>query len=712
MRERRSSRTSRLQGLAAALILSLASLAVSGLAPASEEIEFTGRVIDKEIGKPVVGATVVVTRKLRMARIGERPGWVGDTTLMTDADGRFTIPLSHEQVSDPRLELAVSRVAHPEFVTRKGFGVPVATLLQGRREGDAPYFATVTIERGEEFTAQVVTPEGRPAVGVPYEFSNWGGMNRRPNFADDASGRTDVQGRIKIRMPKTHALTIRLTPEKYAPYVRFWGTAQPASEPDVVAPTDLGRLVLEPGPVLSGRVVDLEGRPFAGERVVAQGTRNHFHREATTAADGSFRFAPLRPGNYIVHVEGQHHGGGIFPSMEPIPWPTRPIGPARVYLEAKQAPAPVKLRELPSVRVEVRFVDSKGRPAPGSWVGLSGRLPNAIARVPVPLTKGMELASSVNAPEPEDPDRGLSWGCQLAPDAEGRVVFHAPRGLVNAMVSAFPPDETVALKTRLEPGAPLKFWGGGRLDNLETDRPPIQVVWYRAPTVLVRIVTEGGEPVPADVNLNIGFNVRGGDYAGGDVRMHDGRFRTQSLMPDHEYEYSAWAKGYVPKRLERLSLPEGATAELTLMLRRKPKRPEVGDRAPAFTVRPTEGPDLNLGDFRGTLLLVHVWAPFFQWDRDLHRLNQIRSRYPVDRLAMLGLCLAADADGAAKVIHERAFTWPQAILRDRGSDPLMIDYDGLWPPKTILIGPDGTILARDLAGDQVDDAVANLFGNP
>jgi uncharacterized GH25 family protein len=699
--------------LAAALVIGLAGLPLPGRAAAGEDVAFSGRVIDRESGKPVAGATVVVTRKLRSLPAGARPAWVGDTTLKTDAEGRFTIVLTAEQVAEPHLDLAISRVAHPEFIARKGLPVPVATLLQERRYGDAAYFETVTLERGEEFTAQVVTPEGQPAAGVPYEFSNWGGRDHRsPNFADDTSGRTDAQGKVKIRMPKTHALTIRLIPERYAPYVKFWGTAQPSRNPGVIAPTDLGRLVLEPGAELSGRLLDLEGRPIAGERVVAQGTHNQLQREATTAADGTFRFAPLRPGNYVIHAEGQNRGGGIYPSLEPMPWPTRPIRPARVYLKSRRATATVELRELPSVRLEVRFVDSKGRPAPGSWVGLSGTLPNPMARVPAPLTQGMQLASSVNDPEPEDPDRSLSWGCQLAPDAQGRVVFHAPRGLANARVAAFPPDETVAFKTRLEPGAPLKFWGGGGIGNLETDRPPIEIVWYRAPTVLVRVVTNGDEPVPADASLSISFEVRGGSYGGNDVRQRDGRFRSRSLMPDHEYELSAWAKEYVPKRLERLNLAEGATAELTLGMRKKPKRPEVGDRAPAFTVQPTEGPDLRLADFRGTLLLLHVWGPFHQGDRDLHRLNQLRNRYPVDRLAMVGLCLAADADGAARVIHERAFTWPQAILRDRGADPLLIDYGGLWPPRTILIGPDGTILARDLVGDQVDDAVAGLLGKP
>jgi hypothetical protein len=41
---------------------------------------------------------------------------------------------------------------------------------------------------------------------------------------------------------------------------------------------------------------------------------------------------------------------------------------------------------------------------------------------------------------------------------------------------------------------------------------------------------------------------------------------------------------------------------------------------------------------------------------------------------------------------------------------MILDYDGAWPPKSFLIAPDGTILARDLVGEKVDEAVAAALG--
>ncbi len=81
----------------------------------------------------------------------------------------------------------------------------------------------------------------------------------------------------------------------------------------------------------------------------------------------------------------------------------------------------------------------------------------------------------------------------------------------------------------------------------------------------------------------------GSSYSDGFTHQPDGRYRSRSLMPDHEYKIIAASKEYVPKEVPRLKLPEGGRAEVTLILRKKPKPPEVGKPAPPFSVRTIEG---------------------------------------------------------------------------------------------------------------------------
>ena len=69
----------------------------------------------------------------------------------------------------------------------------------------------------------------------------------------------------------------------------------------------------------------------------------------------------------------------------------RVVRPARVYLKEEASPEPLVLREMPTVRVELRFVDSKGKPTRGSTTMLWGLLPDdphPPGRFPVPATAG------------------------------------------------------------------------------------------------------------------------------------------------------------------------------------------------------------------------------------------------------------------------------------------------------------------------------------
>ena len=59
------------------------------------------------------------------------------------------------------------------------------------------------------------------------------------------------------------------------------------------------------------------------------------------------------------------------------------------------------------------------------------------------------------------------------------------------------------------------------------------------------------------------------------------------------------------------------------------------------------------------------------------------------------------------MIRAQRITWPQTVLRDAFNDPIAQDY-----PQTgaLLIGPDGRVVARDLTGEKIGEAVAKALG--
>jgi AhpC/TSA family len=257
---------------------------------------------------------------------------------------------------------------------------------------------------------------------------------------------------------------------------------------------------------------------------------------------------------------------------------------------------------------------------------------------------------------------------------------------------------------------PLEPWGGGWLGTLDADRAPIEIIVYRAASVFATITTDDGAPVPDDASFLANYSIRGGGYGGNTVRQDDVRHRAMGLMPDQEYNFYGSATGYVPKRMLHLSLPEGGTAELALVIRKKPIPPAVGDLAPTFNVTTLDGQDCGLGDFRGRFLLLHLWSPYHKRERDIPRLDAIGKRLGSDRLALFGLCLTNEPDAARKVIEDQGLTWPQAVLRDDGADPIVQDLGGPYAPTSLLIGPEGKIVARDLSGDTIEEAVAAALG--
>jgi hypothetical protein len=680
----------------------------------SAEVSIPGRVVDFETGKPVAGASVVVDRRLPGVPTGLVPAWAGESTLTTDRDGRFVVKFPPAQVAERRLTISL-RVAHPDYTGRKSsVAVPLVEILLNRKGGDPCFFDAIKLARGLEYTGQIVAPEGDPAAGATFELAYWGDVgNPADQFVDETRGKTDSGGRIRIRAPKTHQLAIYVTPAKHAPYQHFWGLDEPDKQPDLWAPAELGRLILAPGIRLSGRLLDLKGRPIAEQLITAQSVYSRHERSARTNLDGRFTFAPLRPGNYILTGQGQGCGGGFDASARDIPPQGAIFQPTKAFLKEGIVPAPVRLREMPTVTIETRFVDSGDRPTRGSFVGLWGQIPavNIQPAIQEAVFEGDGLSDSINGPEREDKNVQLAWSTQLIADATGRLVLRAPKGLQNAQLYSMPPNETFSIRNRLGEGKPLNFWGGGAFEDLKADIRGVTFVVYNAPMILATVKTEEGESPAVNTQVNASFTSEGSDFGAGFAEQADGRFRSQNLMPGQEYEVSGWATGFVPNRVQRVKLGEGAVINMNLTLKRQPRPVAVGDLAPPFLVKTITGEGLALADLRGKYVLLHFWNPVDDnCLPDIPRLMALRARFGKDdRLAIIGFCLVSDPTVVTKIIKEKALSWPQVMLRDRVADSIVLDYDASELPKMFMIGPDGKLVAKDLAGDTLAEAVARAL---
>ena len=436
-------------GVATATIL-LAGLLVRGpaamasdLSPA-RDVAFSGRVIERETGKTVEGAEIILERSIRGSAARTLPAWVGESVIRTDAEGRFRLEFPAEQVAERRLCIAM-RIRHPGFIRRKSSRVALADLIRGQARGEEPFFANLTLERGVEYTGQVVVLGGKPAAGIPYVFENGtsGTSYPIPLVTDDYEGQTDDGGRIPpadAEDPGAGPLRGSAAHRRGAIPLRslsaLLGYRDRLPAPGCLGPHRPGPDRAVAGIRLPGRLVDTEDRPIAGQTITAYPLRGRDRHSTTTEADGSFTLGPLRPANYLIYGEGQGQFGGVDFDAPRHLRPVRVVRPVRVYFKEGTAPEPLVLREMPTVQVEVSFVDSKGNPAAGSATILWGLLPQdpGPSLSPLAHVKGSGPTSSINALEPEDPGEPYAWEVQDRPDDEGRIVFHGPRGLRDATV--------------------------------------------------------------------------------------------------------------------------------------------------------------------------------------------------------------------------------------------------------------------------------------
>lgn len=512
-----------------------------------------GRVEDRATRKPIAGATVRVGRIVSGTKDLADPEYPAETSLKTDAVGRIKVVFPSGQVGDPRLFVSFA-VSHPGYVAQSAAPIPLAQLDFERRQGGRPSLGVILLERGLEYEGRVLTPDGKPAADVPFEF---GAGNEAP-FAEAISfqpsnvrGHTDPDGRIRLRAAPTDVIHLRFAPTNWAPRHMSWGSDPRDPGYKTWNRQELGEHRLERGFVIAGRLLDLKGRPLPRQKLVAVGGEAAYRRSAETGSDGRFAFEPLPPGKYLIGAADQLVVD--WNPKAPTPSPSGPvIKPVAVEDREGRPPGPVELREVETAEVVIRHVDARGQPFRGCPIQLGGG-----------FLEAPDLREAGGEPATPEPD--LVWAVQGMAGADGTLALRVPRGL-QASFAVTPPPDRMAVMMRLSRDGPLEWTTHGDLGVVDGDRRDITLVWYRAPAILARIETSEGGP-PGDARLVVSQRPNSKVSEVNFVRLPDGRFRVGPLRPGVAYWARAEAEGYEGSEV-RISLPEAAVEEVTLELKR------------------------------------------------------------------------------------------------------------------------------------------------
>ncbi|MBB6107610.1 Peroxiredoxin [Mucilaginibacter lappiensis] len=152
-------------------------------------------------------------------------------------------------------------------------------------------------------------------------------------------------------------------------------------------------------------------------------------------------------------------------------------------------------------------------------------------------------------------------------------------------------------------------------------------------------------------------------------------------------------------------------ADMLFALNNK-KMLEVGQAAPDFTQSDTLGKPVSLKSFRGKYVLLDFWASWCAPCR-LENPNVVKAYNQYKDKNFTVLSVSLDQPGKKelwlKAIHDDHLTWTHVSDLKFWGNAVVKLYNINAVPANFLIGPDGTILAKNIKGDDLDKALAKIF---
>ena len=207
------------------------------------------------------------------------------------------------------------------------------------------------------------------------------------------------------------------------------------------------------------------------------------------------------------------------------------------------------------------------------------------------------------------------------------------------------------------------------------------------------------------------------------VPQADGRFRSRSLHTDVEYLLRTYSEEYEPASWVTLkSMPEGGYQEANIAL---------GPKKPTWDFQTLDGQEHSFDDYRGKYVLIYLYhREGTTWQTELPHLkaaydafgkderfvmitldNAPTRRRPEDPRAMEIIRSREHLEAAREFLAGSNLPWIQGIGNYLKPEAIArFGLRGAFP--SFLLNPEGKVIARDLHGEQIKEAVFNALFRP
>jgi thiol-disulfide isomerase/thioredoxin len=138
----------------------------------------------------------------------------------------------------------------------------------------------------------------------------------------------------------------------------------------------------------------------------------------------------------------------------------------------------------------------------------------------------------------------------------------------------------------------------------------------------------------------------------------------------------------------------------------------IGNIALNFIQNDTLDQPVNLASFRGKYVLIDFWASWcIPCRAENPNLIQLFDRYKNRNFHILGVSLdrPGQKEKWMKAIHEDGLTWTQVSDLKFWDNAVVKLYRITSIPQNLLLGPDGTIIAKNLKGQRLEKKVREVI---